>query len=60
MAGSLQNALDAYCLGSSWREAFSIAKQLDYPEASISDLAYSLIGKLLFLFVKQLLIKVSS
>jgi hypothetical protein len=45
MAGALQDALDAYCLGLSWREAFSVAKQLQYSDGAISDLAYSLIGE---------------
>jgi len=46
MAGSLQDALDAYCLGLSWREAFSVAKQLSYSEDAITDLAYGLIESL--------------
>lgn len=48
LAGANQDALDAYCLGNSWKEALSIAKQLQYSEDAISDLAYSLIGMFLF------------
>ncbi|KAM3588825.1 putative elongator complex protein 1 [Umbelopsis sp. WA50703] len=46
LAGANQDALDAYCLGNAWKEAFSIAKQLQYSEDAISDLAYSLIESL--------------
>jgi hypothetical protein len=45
MAGSLQDALDAYSLGLSWREAFSVAKELQYSDSAIADLAYGLIGR---------------
>jgi hypothetical protein len=44
MAGSLQDALDAYSLGLSWREAFSVAKELQYSDSAIADLGYGLIG----------------
>ncbi|KAJ2960629.1 hypothetical protein NQZ79_g4082 [Umbelopsis isabellina] len=46
LAGANQDALDAYCLGNSWKEALSIAKQLQYSEDAISDLAYGLIDSL--------------
>ena len=45
MAGSLQDALDAYSLGLSWREAFSVAKELQYSDSAIADLGYGLIGR---------------
>ncbi|KAI9287321.1 IKI3 family-domain-containing protein [Umbelopsis sp. AD052] len=46
MAGSLQDALDAYSLGLSWREAFSVAKELDYSDSAMADLGYGLIESL--------------
>ncbi|KAI8099669.1 IKI3 family-domain-containing protein [Halteromyces radiatus] len=46
MANSLQKALHSYRLAGSWREAFSLAKQMSFSIDDIQALAYQIIGYL--------------
>ncbi|KAI7866463.1 IKI3 family-domain-containing protein [Spinellus fusiger] len=43
MANNLEKALQAYCMDGSWRECFSLAKQMKHSNEYLHDLAYNLI-----------------
>ncbi|CAO3617850.1 unnamed protein product [Cunninghamella echinulata] len=46
LAGSLDSALNSYRLAGSWREVFSLAKQLSFSTDDIQGLAYEIISYL--------------
>lgn len=45
MANSKPRALESYRLAGSWREAFSLAKQMNFSIDEIQSLAYQILGK---------------